>query len=309
MEVSRRFQEIVSRIVVHPDKLVHVCTADEIFAELKFANRKIAETFDEARKGDFVLCRWEGEEGNREVSLCVGQKTDVYLDEIIEGHKAGDRIELDHEGAPVLVEILHVKRPFQFDLEKGNFEDLHIKGVKTREDYADNYIETRREQIAKETVLNILTGIENQFVKIAMEDMEKPTEEFLEEYGKKAQERQVKMLTSYYKGDDHMLSVTLQSNFHKGSREANEAEFAKKGKRTYLMGMAAEQVMEELGYEVTEEEYEENLRMNMEALHMTEEECRGCYTMDDYRKSLFERSLQIMLLDEFAKKVQVRAEL
>lgn len=117
------------------------------------------------------------------------------------------------------------------------------------------------------------------------------------------------MLTSYFKGDDHMLSVTLESNFHRGNREANEAEFAKKGKKTYLLGMAAEPVMDELGYEVTKEEYEENLRMNMEALHMSEEDCRSCYTMDDYRKSLFERSLQMMLLEEFAKKVQIKVEL
>lgn len=309
MENSQKFQDVVSRIAVKPEKLVHVCTADEIFAELKFANRKIGKADDEARTGDFVLCRWEGREGSKEISLCVGQKTDVLLDGIIEGRKAGDKIEIDHEGAPVLVEVLHVKRPCQFDLETGNFEELHIKGVKTREDYANNYVETRREQIAREKVMRILTGIENQFVNIVMEDMERPTEEFLEEYGRKAQERQIKMLTSYYKGDEHMLEVTLQSNFHKGSLEANEAEFAKKGKRTYMLGLAAEPVMEEMGYEVTEEEYEENLRMNMEALHMSEEECRSCYTMDDYRKSLFERSLQMLLLEEFAKKVQVRIEL
>lgn len=308
MENSQRFQEIVSRIAVHPDQLIRVCTVDEIFAELIAANRKIEKVDDKAKRGDFVLCRLTGKDGSREVSLCVGQKSDMLLDGIIEGLEAGDKIEIDHEDAPVLMEVLHVKRPQQFDLEKDNFEELHMEGIKTRADYVNNYIETRREQLAKEAVIKIFPGIENQFVRIAMESMERPTEKFLEEYGRRFQENQMKMLTSYYRGDDHMLSLTLESNFHKGNREANEAEFAKQGRKMYLLGKAAERIMEELGYEVTEKEYEENLRMNMDTLHMSEEECRDCCTMEYYRLSVFSRSLRMMLLDEFAKKVQVKTE-
>lgn len=309
MGESQSFRKIVSQIVVHPDKLTYVCRQDEIFADLQATQRKIETIDGNAEKGDFVLCRLTGRDGVTETSLCVGKKVDPKLDEIVEGHKASERMEIEHEGASLLVEILHVKRPIQFDVEHGDFEELHIKGVKTKEDYAKNYVKNHYNELARSVVNRIYKGIEKQYLKIALDSMERPSDEFLADYAKKARKNQIKMLENYFKGNQQLLDQTLEKNFHKGSREANEEALEKSAKEAYLLGMAAADVMAEIGYKVTAEEYEANIKASVDAFHMSEEECRRCLTMEEYRMSNFTRAFQKLLCDEFIKQVQIKMEL
>lgn len=306
MGESQTFQEIVSQIIVHPEKLIYVCSQDEIFADLQATQRKIETVRGNAEKGDFVLCRLTGRDGVEEKSLCIGKRVDHKLDEIVQGHKAGDRLELEHEGVPLLVEILHVKRPVQFDVECGDFEKLNIKGVRTRKDYTESYIENHRNELAQKAVSRIYKGIERQYLKIALKSKEIPSDEVLTDYAKRAKDNQLKMLKNYFKGNQELLDQTLEKNFHKGSQRDNEEAFEKSTKEAYLLGIVAEDVMTEMGYEIAVEEYETNIKASIDAFHMSEAECRECLTMEDYRMSCFTRGFQQLLFDEFVKQVQIK---